>query len=113
MPNNKSISATLDLIEFSCLNSVLKIRDPAKENEIIHIEKYTFEKRKMVSSVPNKTISNTKHASSHYHYEGGKKGNKTKNILKSEMGQFLILEYLAPRRSCRVNIKITAFANGK
>ena len=41
------------------------------------------------------------------------KENKTENVLKSENGQFLIIEYLAPRRSCRVNIKVLAFANGK
>ena len=27
-------------------------------------------------------------------------------------GQTFVLEYLAPRRSCRVNVVITAFANG-
>ena len=112
VPNNKFISATLDLIEFSCLNSVLKIRDPTKGNEIIHIEKYTIEKLKMVSSMHNKTKWNTKHVPSHYHHEDKKMVNKKENVLKSG-GQFLILEYLAPRRSCRVNIKITAFAKGK
>ena len=112
VPNNKTISATLDLVEFSCLNSVLKIRDPARGNEIIHIERTTFEKSKIVSSIHNKTKFISKHSSELNHHED-RKSNKTENSLKSENGQILILEYLAPRRSCRVNIKVTSFANGK
>ena len=112
VPKNKTISATLDLVEFSCLNSVLKIRDPARGNEIIHIERTTFEKTKIASSIHNKTNLSSKHNSELNHHEE-RKANKTDNALKSENGQILILEYLAPRRSCRVNIKVTAFANGK
>ena len=112
VPNNKTISATLDLVEFSCLNSVLKIRDPSRGNEIIHIERTTFENIQIVSSIHNKTNVSSKHTSEINHNEE-KKSNKTDNALKSENGQILILEYLAPRRSCRVNIKVTAFANGK
>ena len=81
-------------------------------NEIIHIERTTFEKTKIVSSIHNKTNVNSKRTSELNHYEE-RKSNKTENSLKSENGQILILEYLAPRRSCRVNIKVTAFANGK
>ena len=33
--------------------------------------------------------------------------------ISSLNGQTFVLEYLAPRRSCRVNVVITAFANGK
>ena len=33
--------------------------------------------------------------------------------ISSFNGQTFVLEYLAPRRSCRVNVVITAFANGK
>ena len=33
--------------------------------------------------------------------------------INSLNGQTFVLEYLAPRRSCRVNVVITAFANGK
>ena len=113
VPNNKTISATLDLVEFSCLNSVLKIRDPARGNEIIHIERTTFEKSKIVSSIHNKTNLSSKHRSDPLNTDDEKNANKTENALKSENGQILILEYLAPRRSCRVNIKVTAFANGK
>ena len=33
--------------------------------------------------------------------------------ISSFNGQTFVLEYLAPRRSCRVNVVITAFANGR
>ena len=41
------------------------------------------------------------------------KAESLKNVIKSKNGQTLILEYTAPRRSCRINIKITAFSKGK
>ena len=84
-----------------------------KGNEIIHIEKSTFEESKMQSSIHNKTNANSMHGSPRNDHDYQVKENKTENVLKSENGQFLIIEYLAPRRSCRVNIKVTAFANGK
>ena len=91
----------------------MKIRDPARGNEIIHIERTTFEKSKIVSSIHNKTNLSSKHRSDPLNTNDEKNANKTENALKSENGQILILEYLAPRRSCRVNIKVTAFADGK
>ena len=80
-----------------------------KGNEIIHIEKSTFEKSKMQSSIHNKTKNVATRNDHHYQV----KENITEKVLKSKDGQFLIIEYLAPRRSCRVNIKVSAFANGK
>ena len=80
-----------------------------KGNEIIHIEKSTFGKGQMQSSIHNKT----KHVSTQNNHDYHVEENKKENDLKSENGQFLIIEYLAPRRSCRVNIKVSAFANGK
>ena len=80
-----------------------------KGNEIIHIEKSTFEKSKMQSSIHNKTKNVSTRNDHHYQV----KENITEKVLKSKDGQFLIIEYLAPRRSCRVNIKVSAFATGK
>ena len=84
-----------------------------KGNEIIHIEKSTLEKSKMQSSIHNKTSANSMHGSPRNNHDYQVKENKTENVLNSKNGQFLIIEYLAPRRSCRVNIKVSAFANGK
>ena len=82
------------LVDFSCSNSEVKVRDPRKGNEIIH-HVTSFDargihgKQSLISDQPS---------------------NHNKNL--SSGGNLLILEYLAPRRECRVNIKITAWSEG-
>ena len=76
------------------------------------MEKSTFEKIKIIASTHNKTSAYSRSVSKRNQHGIEMKENITENVLKSKNGQILVLEYLAPRRSCRVNIKVTAFANG-
>ena len=88
---------------------MLNVRDEEKDNEIISIKRATTRlgddfydhghisgpsQIKVKNKIENNFINNS-------------------DVMKSDIGQTLVLEYIAPRRSCRVNIKITAFANGK
>ena len=100
---NYTISATLDVVQFSCMNSILRIRDEAKENEIIFIKRSSDNiVRENVLPITELTTQ-TKQAAV----------TKSSTPLMRSDGQTLVLEYLAPRRSCRINIKINAFGNGK
>ena len=72
------VDASFDLIEFSCPNSDLKVRDPSKGHEIVAI----------------------------FDGEGGKHANTTVTASRS----VLVMEYMAPRRNCRVNIRVKASA---
>ena len=74
-----TIACQLELIEFSCANSELKIRDPSKQNEIIAI----------------------------YREDEIELNNGRNNLTSS--GNTLALEYLAPRRDCRVNVRFHAW----
>ena len=61
-----------------------------------------------------KPIDNTKvHSSAKVVSTNSNISISSKQRIKSENGQIFTIEYLAPRRNCRVNVLVTAFANGK
>ena len=103
---------------------MLKIRDEAKENEIIYIKRAEAEKTASIySSGDNADDSNMdddnvlSKMKLKTRIRGSRKNTPSNSssldLMKSDTGHTFVLEYIAPRRSCRVNIKISAFANGK
>ena len=75
---NASVGAKFELIEFSCPNSDLKVRDPSKHHEIVAI------------------------------FKGMRLTNEANLTGSSDV---LVMEYLAPRRDCRVNIRVRGSAH--
>ena len=105
---------------------MLKIRDEAKDNEIINIKRATAttmedsnhedadDKENDIDIADGiSPSSKIKLKNKIRNRKNSLKNLSPQNVMKSDGGQTLVLEYIAPRRSCRVNIKISAFANGK